>query len=61
MDGLIVAAAISGDRSFKDYKTVPWAIFSDPEIAVTGLSEKEASEKGLKYTVGTFPFAASGK
>jgi dihydrolipoamide dehydrogenase len=61
MDGLLVAAAINGEKSFKDYKTVPWAVFCDPEIATAGLSEKEATEKGIKYRVGKFPFAASGK
>lgn len=61
MDGLLVAASINGEKSFKDYKTVPWAVFCDPEIAVCGLSEKEAKEKGHKFTVGKFPFAASGR
>jgi dihydrolipoamide dehydrogenase len=61
MDGLIVAAAISGENAHKDYKTVPWAIFSDPEIAVVGLTEKEAQEKGFKTKIGKFPFAASGR
>lgn len=62
MDGLIVAAAISGDKSaHKDYKVIPWAIFSDPEIATVGLTEKEATEKGYKFKVGKFPFAASGR
>jgi dihydrolipoamide dehydrogenase len=61
MDGLLAAAAIAGEKSFKDYKTVPWAVFCDPEIATAGLSEKEAKEKGLKYHVGKFPFVALGK
>ncbi|MBM4315954.1 MAG: dihydrolipoyl dehydrogenase [Deltaproteobacteria bacterium] len=61
MDGLLVAETISGKRTYKDYKTVPWAVFCDPEIAVAGLTEKEATEKGFKVKVGRFPFAASGK
>jgi dihydrolipoamide dehydrogenase len=61
MDGMIVAAAIKGEKSFKDYKTVPWAVFCDPEIATAGLTEKEAQEKGFKIRVGKFPFAASGR
>jgi dihydrolipoamide dehydrogenase len=61
MDGQLVAATIAGEPSYKDYKTVPWAVFCDPEIAVAGLSEKEATEKGIKYKVGKFPFAANGR
>ncbi len=61
MDGIIAAENIAGHKSFKDYKTVPWAVFCDPEIGVTGLSEKEATEKGIKFKVGKFPFAASGR
>ncbi|NBX68505.1 MAG: dihydrolipoyl dehydrogenase [Proteobacteria bacterium] len=61
MDGLLVADTIAGKNAFKDYKTVPWAVFCDPEIAVAGLTEKEAVEKGFKVKVGRFPFAASGK
>ena len=61
MDGLLAAQSIAGEKSFKDYKTVPWAVFCDPEIAVAGLTEKEAADKGFKVKVGRFPFAASGK
>jgi len=61
MDGLLVAGAIAGEKSFKDYKTIPWAVFCDPEIAVVGLNEKEAAEKGIKCKVGKFPFAAAGR
>lgn len=61
MDGLLVAATIHGETGFRDYKTVPWAVFCDPEIAVCGLSEKEAQEKGIKFRVGKFPFVASGR
>ncbi len=61
MDGILVAEVISGKASHKDYRTVPWAVFCDPEIAGCGLSEKEVLEKGLPYRVGRFPFAASGR
>jgi dihydrolipoamide dehydrogenase len=61
MDGLLAAATIAGEKNYKDYKTVPWAVFCDPEIAVCGLSEKEATDKGIKFRVGKFPFAAAGR
>ena len=61
MDGMLVASTISGEKAFRDYRVVPWAVFSDPEIAVCGLTEKEAQEKGLRVKVGKFPFVASGR
>ncbi len=61
MDGMLVAAAINGEKSYRDYKTVPWVVFSDPEIAACGYSERELTERGVKYRVGRFPFAASGR
>lgn len=60
-DGLLVAAAICGEKAYKDYKTVPWAVFVDPEIATAGLTEKEAKEQNIPYKVGKFPFAANGR
>ena len=60
-DGLLAAAAICGEKAYRDYKTVPWAVFVDPEIATAGLTEKEAKEKGIAYKVGKFPFAANGR
>jgi pyruvate/2-oxoglutarate dehydrogenase complex dihydrolipoamide dehydrogenase (E3) component len=34
-----------------DYKVIPWATFTDPEVARVGLSEQEAQEKGIQYEV----------
>lgn len=61
MDGQLVAATIAGDPSYKDYKTVPWAVFCDPEIAVCGLNETEAKAKNIQFRVGKYPFAASSR
>lgn len=61
MDGLLVASTISGKPAYRDYKCVPWAVFSDPEIAVCGLSEEEAKKQGFSVKIGTFPFVASGR
>jgi pyruvate/2-oxoglutarate dehydrogenase complex dihydrolipoamide dehydrogenase (E3) component len=39
-------------KKFKvDYRVIPWATFTDPEVARVGLSEREAIEKGLDYEV----------
>jgi len=38
-------------RSKTNYRVVPWATFTDPEVARVGLSETEATEKGLEFDV----------
>ncbi|MEN2983695.1 MAG: dihydrolipoyl dehydrogenase [Dictyoglomaceae bacterium] len=57
-EGEVVAEIISGKDEKMDYRVLPWAIFSSPEIAVVGLTEEEAQEETL---VGEFPFSANGK
>lgn len=44
-----------------DYDNVPTCIYSNPEVASVGLTEKQAKEKGLEVKVGKFPFKAIGK
>lgn len=44
-----------------DYRIIPNAIFTDPEIAETGISEEEAGKRGLEVEVSRFPFSANGK
>ena len=42
-------------RKFKtDYSVIPWATFTEPEVARVGLNETEAKEKGVAYTVSTY-------
>ncbi len=43
-------------RKFKaDYRVIPWTTFTDPEVARVGLSEAEATEKGVAHEVTTYP------
>lgn len=60
-EGLVVAEVIAGKPSALDYQCLPSAIFTDPEIAIVGLSEAEAKEAGHKVKIGRFPFAALGR
>ncbi|MEW6035852.1 MAG: dihydrolipoyl dehydrogenase [Candidatus Micrarchaeota archaeon] len=59
--GKVAAEAIAGQKSAFDNVGVPMVVFSDPEIAVVGLTEDEAKEQGYKVRVGKMPFSASGK
>ena len=60
-EGEVVAEIIAGNGTKMDYKVVPWAIFSSPEIATVGLTEEEAKENGIGTIAGEFPFVANGK
>lgn len=44
-----------------DYSTIPSCVYTLPEVASVGLTEKQATEKGIELKVGRFQFTASGK
>jgi len=56
-----LAAFFAGERVPLDYDMIPQAIFTDPEVACVGLSEKRAKEAGYEVVAGRFPYAALGK
>jgi dihydrolipoamide dehydrogenase len=60
-EGEVVAEVIAGHKAAKDWVAIPGAIFTDPEIAVAGLTEAQAKEKGIDVKVGKFPFGALGR
>lgn len=48
----VLNALLGGLKKFRiHYKVVPWATFTDPEVARVGLSEQEAKEQGIAYDV----------
>jgi dihydrolipoamide dehydrogenase len=60
-EGKIAAEAIAGHPSEIDYLAIPAVVFSDPELASVGYSEKEAKDAGINITASKFPFAANGR
>ncbi len=59
--GIVVAEITAGKKREVDFRAMPSTIFTDPEIAVVGLSEREAQEKGVRLKVGKVPFGAIGR
>ena len=57
----VAAEAISGIKSFFDVRAIPSVAYTDPEVAWTGITEKEAKTKGIAYGKASFPWAASGR
>jgi dihydrolipoamide dehydrogenase len=60
-EGIVAAEVMAGLPSAADWKSIPWAIFTDPEIAGVGLTEKAAVEAGLQVKRSRFSFAALGR
>lgn len=59
--GEIVADHLAGESATFDYRAVPAAVFTSPEIATVGLTESEARGDGYDPLVGEFPLNASGR
>ncbi|WP_042456003.1 dihydrolipoyl dehydrogenase [Neobacillus dielmonensis] len=57
----VAAEAISGHPSEIDYVGIPAVVFTDPELASVGYTEKMAKDEGIDVKVGKFPFAANGR
>ena len=60
-EGVAVAEIIAGQKPQLNHDTIPWVIYTHPEIAWVGMTEVEAKEKGHEVKSGFFPFAANGR
>ena len=60
-EGKVAAEAISGKPSKVDYIAIPSVVFSEPELASVGYTEKEAKDEGIEVNAAKFPFAANGR
>lgn len=57
----VAAEVIAGKKHFFEPKVIPSIMYTDPEVAWAGVTEKEAKEKGIEYEAVTFPWSASGR
>jgi dihydrolipoamide dehydrogenase len=61
-EGRVAVDAIAGDRNVEFAPAaIPAVVFTDPEIAWTGLTETEAEKQGIKVAIARFPWGASGR
>jgi len=60
-EGVVFAERLTGQASRVDYDLIPGIIYTHPEIAAVGKTEQQLKESGSEYTVGKFPFMASGR
>jgi dihydrolipoamide dehydrogenase len=60
-EGVAVAERIAGQHGHVDFNTIPWVIYTSPEIAWVGRNEQQLKAAGRAYRAGSFPFAANGR
>ena len=60
-EGRVAAEIIAGRQVAYEPAAIPAVVFTDPEIAWVGLTEKEAADRGIAHKVVRFPWAASGR
>jgi dihydrolipoamide dehydrogenase len=60
-EGVAVAERIAGQHGHVNFNTIPWVIYTSPEIAWVGQTEQQLKAAGREYKAGTFPFLANGR
>ncbi len=60
-EGVAVAERIAGQHGHVDFNTIPWVIYTSPEIAWVGQTEEQLKAAGRAFKAGTFPFMANGR
>ena len=60
-EGVAVAERIAGQHGHVSFATIPWVIYTSPEIAWVGKTEQQLKAEGVPYKAGQFPFLANGR
>ena len=60
-EGVVAAEVIAGKPAHMHYTSIPSVVYTWPEIAAVGLTEREVKESGREYRTGRFPYSANGR
>ncbi|GEC95014.1 dihydrolipoyl dehydrogenase [Zoogloea ramigera] len=60
-EGVMVAELMAGQAGHCNFDTIPWVIYTSPEIAWVGKTEQALKAEGVEYRVGKIPFMANGR
>ncbi|MGH7678736.1 MAG: FAD-dependent oxidoreductase, partial [Gemmatimonadaceae bacterium] len=60
-EGVVAAEVIANKPAHMHYKSIPSVVYTWPEIASVGLTERQVKESGRDYRAGKFPFSANGR
>ena len=60
-EGVMVAELLAGQKAHVNFDTIPWVIYTSPEMAWVGKTEQQLKAAGIPYRVGQFPFTINGR
>lgn len=60
-EGVALAEQLAGQKPHLDFNTIPWVIYTNPEIAWVGKTEQQLKADGVEYKVGKSVFGANGR
>jgi dihydrolipoamide dehydrogenase len=60
-EGVMVAELLAGQAGYVNHETIPWVIYTYPEIAWVGRTEQQLRAEGVQFRTGQIPFAANGR
>lgn len=60
-EGVMVAELIAGKPGHCNYDTIPYVIYTEPELAWVGKTEQQCKDEDIPYKTGSFPFSANGR
>jgi dihydrolipoamide dehydrogenase len=60
-EGVMVAELIAGQKAHVNLETIPWVIYTSPEIAWVGRTEQQLKAAEVPYRAGQFPFSINGR
>ena len=60
-EGVMVAELMAGQAGHCNFDTIPWVIYTAPEIAWVGKTEQQLKAEGVEYKAGKVPFLANGR
>ena len=60
-EGVVATEFMAGRDVHMHYKSIPNVVYTWPEVAAVGMTERQVKESGLEYRVGRFPFSANGR
>lgn len=60
-EGVFVAELLAGQKPHINYNAIPSVVYTSPEVASVGITEKEAKAQGIIYKIGKFPFSANSR
>ncbi|CAI5493008.1 unnamed protein product [Closterium sp. Naga37s-1] len=60
-DGIACVENLAGKNGYVNYSTMPWIVYTHPEVAMVGKTEEDSKQSGVEYRMGKFPFTANSR